>query len=174
MKDYDIKKDVIIFLLNKQISLHKHADAKAYFIFGVLGFIAWRIIPTVSNLSHILKVKTTSELFVSVLIILSIILLLISYIYAMIKVFNAIFPKVDSEKDTVVFFSYASKKTPEEVCNEIINTPDEEIIRFLTYDYNINSKITMVKFNSVQKAFISAFISLFAFMVLYSIANIVK
>jgi len=170
ISDLEIKKDILIYLLSKQHNLHQHADAKVYFIFGILGFIAWKIIPVLTKLTTDFINK--SSLIISVLMILFILILIISYIYAITMSFNASFPKIKSEKNTIVFFGIASTKTPEEVCNEILNSSDENLLKDLAYDYNINSKISTAKFNATKHAFISAFISLFSFIFLYFISSL--
>ena len=169
-KDFEIKKDILVYLLSKQHNLHQHADTKVYFIFGILGFIAWKIIPVLTKLTTDFINKL--NLIIVVLIILLILILLISYVYALIMSFNASFPKIKSEKNTIVFFGIASTKTPEEVCTEILNSSDENLLKELAYDYNINSKISTSKFNATKQAFISAFISLFSFIFLYFISSL--
>jgi len=169
-KNFEIKKDILLYLLLKQHALHQHADTKIYFIFGILGFIAWKIIPILTNLSTNFINKTS--MIISVLIILFMIILMISYLYTIIMAFNETFPNTKSEKNTIVFFGNASTKTPEKVCKEIMNMTDENSLKELTYDYHINSKITTAKFKTTKHAFISAFISLFSFVVLYFISSL--
>jgi|GEM_PF-4731361 len=173
----NIQKDILIYLLNKQLSLHQLSDTKVYFIFGILGFIAWKIIPVLADISK--NIIDEKHLVISVLLIISMILLVGSYIYALIKAFDSIFPKVPSncsgkENDNVMYFTCASLKEKSEVSEQLLSKEEDYLLKMLSNDYHNNANITVQKFKSAKQAFFSAFISLFAFIILYFLSSLLS
>ena len=172
-KNYEMlnfKKDIAIYLLEKQTSLHQLSDTKAYFVFGVLGFIAWKIIPMISILNK--YIVNGDQPFFGIITVLSILTLVVSFVISFVEAFRSLFPNLIGAKDTIVYFGNAAQSgSPESVREEFKNMSEYQILDALYYDYYSNSLISSKKFKSVKNSLISVFISTASFMILYFIAE---
>ncbi len=171
-QNLSLKKDILISLIEKQVSIHSLADTKAYFIFGVLGFIAWKIIPISLNIVEIF-VKT-DHLVASILVVISILILIVSYSYTLFYAYKTIFPNTNTLKNNLFYFGYAASQTPEESAEEVSKTNTFEMVKNLSYEYNANSKISLAKFQNTKLAFRGMLVALISFMILYFLSSIMQ
>jgi len=141
----DSKINIILAYLEKHNSLHKMADAKAYVVLVILGFIGWQVMNIISGIVSFLNKLSQFSI---VLVVLSIIVLVISYIISLIFAIKTLFSITGSTKGN--------------------------IFEQMMYDFHTNLKITYYKFKDVKWAVWSMIIALFTFIILYGFYKFYK
>jgi len=167
------KKELSFRLLERQIELHKLADTKAYIILLILGFLCWKMIPLIKDVYFIKSFGPMSGFIKHTLIPLLFIVLTVSFIYTLLSSIKALFPRVNSPSESVIFWGNAAERTPKKIADEILIMRDDEIIFHILSEYQINSFITKRKFSYIKRAFIALSIYILAFLILYTLSQLV-
>lgn len=168
-------------ILDRVIGFIGNCDNKTSIILGIYG-VFFGIVFTSNFFNNFIKSLILIKInFFTIIYIFFIICTLILFLYGIIKLFKALYAKIDSEvyaedeliTNSYIFYGTISNFSFRKYKNEIQDLSEEEFRNDILSQIYIDSKICNQKFQNYNKGLIYSFLGLLSFIILMIIGMLI-